>query len=76
MQKKIREYIGDFKFCIIVDKACDEFNKEHMILVLKFVDNDGFIQKHLFGLVHVKDIQVLTLKNEISIIFFCYNFII
>ena len=38
VKKSIREEIGDFKFCIIVDEARDESKKEQMALVLRFVD--------------------------------------
>jgi hypothetical protein len=46
----IREEIGDAKFCIIVDDARDESMKEHMAIVLRFVDKDGFMLEHFFGL--------------------------
>ncbi|XP_059434146.1 uncharacterized protein LOC132167252 [Corylus avellana] len=66
VRHKIREDIGDSKFCIIVDEAQDESNREQMAIVLRFVDKDGFIQERFFDLVHVKDTSALTLKNEIS----------
>ena len=65
MRSKIREDIGDSKFCIIVDESCDESKREQLAFVLRFVDNDGFIQEHFFDLSHVKDTAALTLKNEI-----------
>ena len=65
MRSKIREDIGDFKFCVIVDESRDESKREQLALVLRFVDNDGFIQECFFDLSHVKDTTTLTLKNEI-----------
>ena len=65
MRSKIREDIGDFKFCVIVDESHDESKREQLALVLRFVDNDGFIQECFFDLSHVKDITALTLKKEI-----------
>ena len=65
VKKEICEEIGDSKFCIIVDEACDESTKEQMDIVLRFVDKDGFIQERFFGLVHVFDTVSLTRKNEI-----------
>ena len=65
VQSKIREDIGDSKFCIIVDESCDESKREQLALVLRFVDNDGFIQERFFDLSYVKDTAALTLKNEI-----------
>jgi hypothetical protein len=62
----IREEIGDSKFCIIVDEARDEFMREHMAIVLRFVDKDGFIQERFFDIVQVKDTSALTLNDKIS----------
>jgi hypothetical protein len=39
----ICDEIGDVKFCLIVDKACDESMKEQMAIVLRFVDKNGFV---------------------------------
>jgi hypothetical protein len=38
VRDKIREDIGDSKFCIIVDKTRDESKREQMAIVLRFVD--------------------------------------
>ncbi|XP_050258875.1 uncharacterized protein LOC126703853 [Quercus robur] len=65
VRSKIREDIGDSKFCIIVDESRDESKREQLALVLRFVDNGGFIQEHFIDLSHVKDTTALTLKNEI-----------
>nr|XP_023895481.1 uncharacterized protein LOC112007377 [Quercus suber] len=72
VQSKIREDIGDSKFCIIVDESCDESKREQMALVLRFTDNEGFIKECFFDLSHVKDIAALTLKNEIYAILSCH----
>ena len=37
VRNKIREEIGDAKFCILVDEALDEYNREQMAIVLRFV---------------------------------------
>ncbi|KAG6730395.1 hypothetical protein I3842_01G077400 [Carya illinoinensis] len=66
VRNKIREDIGDSRFCIIVDEARDESKREQMAIILRFVDVDGFIQERFFDLVHIKDTSALTLKNEIS----------
>jgi hypothetical protein len=65
VRDKIREEIGESKFCIIVDETHNESKKEQMAIVLRFVDEDGFIQERFFDIVHVKDISALTLKKEI-----------
>ncbi|KAK3212732.1 hypothetical protein Dsin_017438 [Dipteronia sinensis] len=41
---KIRVQIGDVKFCILVDEAVDESNKEQMAIILRYVNDDGFIR--------------------------------
>ncbi|KAG6718441.1 hypothetical protein I3842_04G149900 [Carya illinoinensis] len=66
VRNKIREDVGDSRFCIIVDVARDESKREQMAIILRFVDVDGFIQERFFDLVYVKDTSALTLKNEIS----------
>ena len=48
VRNKIREEIGDAKFCILVDEALDEYNREQMAIVLRFVNRDGFVQEHFF----------------------------
>ncbi|XP_059671069.1 uncharacterized protein LOC132316609 [Cornus florida] len=73
VRSKIREDIGDTKFCILVDEACDESKREQMALVLRFVDRDGFLQKRFFDIMHVKDTTSLTLKNALSTVLSHYN---
>ena len=66
MREKIHEEIGDAKYCILVDEAKDESRKEQMALVLRFVDNDGFIRERFFDILHVKDTTSMALKKELS----------
>ncbi|XP_059458260.1 uncharacterized protein LOC132187844 [Corylus avellana] len=73
VRDKIREDIGNSKFYIIVDEARDEYKREQMAIVLRFVDKDGFIQERLFDIIHVKDTSALTLKNGISDVLSCYR---
>lgn len=48
VKKTIREEIRDAKFCLIVDESRDESKKEQMAIVLRFVDNNGFLQERFF----------------------------
>ena len=73
VRNKIREDIGDSKFCITVDEARDESKREQMTLVLRYVNKDGFIRDRFFDLTHVKDTSILTFKNEICIILSCHS---
>lgn len=73
VKKEICVEIGDVKFCIISDKACDESMKEKMAIILNFVGEYGFEWEHIFELVHVPDTATLTLKHEIYFVLSRYN---
>ncbi|KAL9678414.1 hypothetical protein QQ045_016258 [Rhodiola kirilowii] len=45
VRAKIREEVGDSKFCILVDEALDVANKEQMAIILRFVDSKGLIRE-------------------------------
>ncbi|PRQ22642.1 putative ribonuclease H-like domain-containing protein [Rosa chinensis] len=66
VRTKIREEVGDAKFCILVDEAVDASNKEQMAIILRFVDCYGFIRERFFKVISVVDTCSQTLKNEIS----------
>ncbi|XP_059639504.1 uncharacterized protein LOC132281858 [Cornus florida] len=70
---KIREEVGDAKFCILVDEAQDLSNTEQMAIVLRFVDKNGLLRERFFGVVVVKDTTSLTLKKEISDVLTLYD---
>ena len=57
MKKAIQEEIGDAKFCIMVDEACDESMKEKMTVVFRYVDVEGFVKERFLGL-----FMLLTLR--------------
>jgi hypothetical protein len=44
----IHDEIGDIKFCLIVDEARDKSMKKQIAIVLRFVDNNGFVPKRFF----------------------------
>ncbi|GKB03222.1 zinc finger MYM-type protein 1-like protein [Tanacetum coccineum] len=48
-----------------VDESQDESKKEQMAICVRFVDRKGYIKERFLDLVHVKDTNALTLKNEI-----------
>ncbi|KAK1391477.1 zinc finger MYM-type protein 1-like [Heracleum sosnowskyi] len=66
VRNKIRNEIGDSKFCILVDEALDASQKEQMAIVLRFVDVYGVISERFFDIVNVFDTTSLTLKKELS----------
>ncbi|XP_029154603.1 uncharacterized protein [Arachis hypogaea] len=65
VQNKIRNEIGNVKFCLIVDEARDESKREQMTLVVRFVDKNGFVKERLIDVIQVKDTIFATLKQEI-----------
>ena len=65
VRNKIREEIGDVKFCILVDEVLDESNREQMAIVLRFVNHDGFVQEPFFDVVGVDETSAKTLKKWI-----------
>ncbi|KAJ1273220.1 hypothetical protein BS78_06G262800 [Paspalum vaginatum] len=65
VQKAIRNEIGDAKFCLIVDESRDESRREQMALVVRFVDQEGFIRERFLDIVHVHDTTSATLKQEL-----------
>jgi hypothetical protein len=69
VKETICKEIGNAKFCIIVDEVRDESMKEQMAIILRFVDKDGFVREHFFGLVHVSNIAAVTLQNSIYFVF-------
>ncbi|KAL4602821.1 hypothetical protein ACB092_10G081900 [Castanea dentata] len=73
MRNAIREEIRDSKFCILIDEARDELKREQMVIILRFVDKNGFIKEGFFHVVHVRDTTTLTLKKEICFVLSCYN---
>lgn len=65
VKNKIREEIGDDKFCILIDKVHDSFNKEYMTIILLFVDCKGFVREQFFDIVNVLHTTGQILKDEI-----------
>ena len=48
VRANIREEVGDAKFCILLNKAVDESNKEQMTIILRYVDYKGFVRECFF----------------------------
>ncbi|XP_022894114.1 zinc finger MYM-type protein 1-like [Olea europaea var. sylvestris] len=61
--------IGDSLCSILVDEARDKSMKEHMAVVLRFVDKSGRVKEHFLGISHVTDTCAQSLKDAIDVIF-------
>ncbi|CAI0479229.1 unnamed protein product [Linum tenue] len=58
--------IGDDVFSILVDEARDTSIKEQMAIVLRYVNDEGYVMERLLGIAHISDTKALTLKMEIE----------
>lgn len=76
VRNMIREEVRDAKFCILVDEALDESNKEQMAIILRYVDCKGFVRERFFEVVNVNDTNALTLKKEICNVLSRYNLLV
>nr|XP_011457545.1 PREDICTED: uncharacterized protein LOC101293653 [Fragaria vesca subsp. vesca] len=70
---KIRDEVGNSKYCILVDEAVDSSSQEQMAIILRFVDSQGLIRERFFKIVSVPNTTSQTLKNEISKVLTMYN---
>ncbi|XP_042008944.1 zinc finger MYM-type protein 1-like [Salvia splendens] len=58
--------IGDKVFTLLVDEARDVSMKEQMGVVLRYVNNEGYVIERFIGIVHVIDTSSHTLKCAID----------
>ncbi|XP_042016285.1 uncharacterized protein LOC121764309 [Salvia splendens] len=58
--------IGHKVFTLLVDEARDVSLKEQMRVVLRYVNNDGYVIERILGIVHVTDTCSHTLKSAID----------
>jgi len=66
---KIIEELGDESFSVLVDESRDVSYKEQMIVLLRFVSNQGSIIERLLGIVHVADTTAISLKASLQELF-------
>lgn len=76
VRNKIRRELGDGKFCILVDEALDESDKEQMAIILRYVDCDGYIRERFFEVVNVMETTAVTLKKEICNVLARYDLLV
>ncbi|XP_050368883.1 uncharacterized protein LOC126786974 [Argentina anserina] len=68
IRSRIHAEIGDAKFCILVDESLDVSHKKQMAIIIRFVDEDGFLQERFFEIVTVEDTTSANLKKHICIV--------
>ena len=76
VRNKIREEVGDSKFCILVDEALDESSKEQMAIILRYTDCKRFVQERFFQVVDVDDTNASALKKEICNVLSHFNLLV
>ncbi|XP_048502700.1 uncharacterized protein LOC125498518 [Beta vulgaris subsp. vulgaris] len=60
--KVIIEEFGDDLFGILVDESSDVSTKEQLVVVLRFVNDRGFLIERFLGVVHVANTYSISLK--------------
>ena len=65
--------LGDKSFSIMVDEAHDCSVKEHMAVVIRYVNKRGEIFERFLGLVHVRETSAKCLKEAIESLFAKYG---
>ncbi|ESR54147.1 hypothetical protein CICLE_v10024545mg [Citrus x clementina] len=73
---KIFKELGDGKFCILVDEALDESDKAQMVIILRYVDCEGYIRERFFEVVNVMETTAVTLKKEICNVLARYDLLV
>ncbi|XP_049370622.1 uncharacterized protein LOC125835542 [Solanum verrucosum] len=63
--KSILEDLDGDYFGILVDKSEDVSHKEHMTLVLRYVNKEGEVIERFVGIIHVSDTSACSLKEAI-----------
>ncbi|CAH9141984.1 unnamed protein product [Cuscuta epithymum] len=73
VRRMIREEIGDSCFCLLVDEAKDESDREQMAIILRFVNVAGILTERFFAIKGVAETSSETLKHEICDVLSHYN---
>ncbi|XP_025692391.1 uncharacterized protein [Arachis hypogaea] len=73
MTKVIINDLGDELFAVLVDETRDISIKEQMSVCLRYVNKEGQVREHFFGLVHVSNTNVLSLKLALESLLETYN---
>ncbi|XP_071734993.1 uncharacterized protein [Rutidosis leptorrhynchoides] len=66
VRKSITDEIGENVFGLLVDESSDVSNKEHIEVVLRYVDTCGIVKERYLGLVHVVEESASSFKSGIE----------
>ncbi|KAI5406414.1 hypothetical protein KIW84_052948 [Lathyrus oleraceus] len=65
--------LGDDLFAILIDESRDISVKEQMVVVIRYVNNEGKVIECFLGVVHVSNTSALTLKSGLESLFAKYG---
>ncbi|XP_050878884.1 uncharacterized protein LOC127082700 [Lathyrus oleraceus] len=69
----ILDDLGDDLFAILIDGSRDISVNEKMVVVIRYVNNEGKVIERFFGVVHVSNTSALTLKSGLESLFVKYG---
>ena len=61
--------MGDSLFSILINESRDISIKEQIVVVLRYVDNNGHIIERFLGIQHMRDTTASSLKIAIEALF-------
>jgi hypothetical protein len=65
--------IGERQFSVLIDESCDISVKEQMVVMLRYVNNEGKVIERFLALKHVKDTTSDALKQALFSLLDKYN---
>ncbi|KAI5406839.1 hypothetical protein KIW84_053199 [Lathyrus oleraceus] len=65
--------LGDDLFSILIDESRDISVKEQMVVVIRYVNNEGKVIERFLGVVHVSNTSDLALKSGLESLFAKYG---
>lgn len=68
--KVIINELEDALFTILIDESHDISIKEHIALILRFVDKQGCVIECFLRIIHVKETTAVSLKAATETLFF------
>ncbi|RZC19012.1 Zinc finger MYM-type protein 1 [Glycine soja] len=58
--------IADDVFCVLIDESGDVAGKEQMVVVIRYVNSEGFVKERFLGIVSVKETSAKSLKEALE----------
>ncbi|XP_050902146.1 uncharacterized protein LOC127111582 [Lathyrus oleraceus] len=65
--------LGDDLFAILIDESRDISVNEQMVVVIRYLNNEGKVIERFLGVIHVSNTSALTLKSGLESLFAKYG---